>query len=290
MRNTAKVKKRKYKTKKQTKSYASAVHTQHVGKDSPLIETLIFVLPFTKEIIRDADAKQRIFNECCDEIMELIKPEHRFYTTVGKSFVEVKQRRLHAIKAFAPIEAENEILTIRIKGIHVRDRTLYPLKQNSDYPRRVNIKLNNIPRSSLKGEVETCLNLPEGIQTEAELVHGTTKTGNFTVHDGTATLAVRLRDEKQEKIMREWSINAFHAPILIKNKKVQAHAPALVSCRFCENAQKPHIGHHESWCLDKPKTAYENSPDSVNDLNMIYNDDKDDDFAQPGNSLNSTRE
>ena len=232
---------------------------------------LKIVPPFRKEHFENKNALETEIAKAYAEILKPFKPQVRMYITISRTFEEKWGKRLHILHVTAPEEAEEDIENIKTKGLQIMGRTVFPTGddfyqvRNSQFPRKVWVKINNLPFLCSDEVLLSLLDLPEGVEISENVTRETIQTENGTIHNGKAKLSVVVPDSEKLKELKQWSLEKSHICVTKWFEiPIYMSTPSLHKCDACEKEnRKSYIGHDIAWCrvLRKPEKT-EEAPES----------------------------
>ena len=108
------------------------------------------VPPFRKEHIENKNTLETEITKDYAEILIPFRPQVRMYITISRTIAEKWGKRMHILHATAPEEAEDDIEGIKTNDLEIMGRTVFPTGyfyqvRNSQYSRKVWVKINNLP-------------------------------------------------------------------------------------------------------------------------------------------------
>ena len=94
----------------------------------------------------EAASKQSIV-----DISSSLKPDHRDKITISNAFSAVKEKRLHSLIVIAPIEAQDDLTTMKTEGLQLLEKTIFPTGDQfwrfdtTGIPKTVMLRMNQVP-------------------------------------------------------------------------------------------------------------------------------------------------
>ena len=235
----------------------------------PVNETCIQVLkiipPFRREHVQSFERLNEAYSQCVQSILKHFPDPIQNRTTISRTFTTGSDnKRLHALTIVSPPEAKQYFDTFKAEGIQLMGKTIFPMgfvpkqqRLRNFYPRKLKIKINNLPLICSDVELKSYLRLPPGVTHAPESKRETFDLGDGkVVHTGKATLEVIVPNEQHEEKLRQWSYdNAMSEGIDWNGVNVTFHAPSLHACEICKSMERRFIGHHKDWCLNALKNS-----------------------------------
>ena len=245
-----------------TMTYSAALAPQPSPQKVTQIIRLKIIPPFRREHTENRDTLEHAVHNCIGTIVQNFEPKYRPFLTISRTFTHVKARRLHTLLVTAPAEAEENVLRLQTTGITMLNRTIFPTTDEiwrfspSMYPKKVTLRISNLPALCTDGELKEMINFPPETQT-SELARTTINTDFGPIYNGDAYATVLLYSEEEEKRLTEWSFKQklLETPPEWHGIPVYCHIPRLHQCRIChEEGRKTVIGHDAAWCRNqRPK-------------------------------------
>ncbi len=233
---------------------------QNAGSSEPQIFKII--PPFSKETIKNQKRLNESYQACVNSILTYFPAEIQSKITITKTLTLVyPNKRLHSLTIIAPPEAKPIYSSMRVKGIPMMKKTIFPIghkalnPNDSFYPRKVKIKLSNLPFICNDSQAIKLMALPPNIAIAPKIHRFTEKLANGTFYNGLAVLETTVNNKEQEDLLRNWSFNARTAYGSEWNGiPISFHTPSLHECEKCKNLNRLHVGHHQDWCLIPSET------------------------------------
>ena len=131
-----------------------------------LAKSVTFVIPLSRDEVRNKNAKEQIAFALCDAISAKIPTTHqRFYAFNRVSVETNNSRRLSAVLVTGTKECEPYFQELRVQGLTFRGKTLsvWGTSKISEYPKRASLKVNGVPVGLTTEYLVYHAGLPEGV-------------------------------------------------------------------------------------------------------------------------------
>ena len=237
-----------------TNCYRSALGVQSLPEIQRILKMKI-IPPFRKEHFENAAVLEREISRAYSEILLPFQPRHRPYITISRTFEKRNNKSLHTLLVTAPQEAEQDVENIKINGLQIMGRTVFPTGEDfyqirtSQYPRKVWVRITNLPYLCNDVSLMEMLNLPDQIQPLGPLQRETINTEFGQIHSGKARIQVSVPDAESINRLREWSFLKNGLEITQWcDIPIYMSAPSLHHCTACEAEGRLHVGHDILWC------------------------------------------
>ena len=237
-----------------TDCYKTALGVQSLPNIQKILKMKI-IPPFRKEHFKNSALLEREIAKAYSEILQPFPPRHRPLITISRTFEKRNGKSLHMLLVTAPQEAEEDVENIKINGLQILGRTIFPTGEDfyqirsSQYPRKVWLRITNLPYLCNDSSLTEMLNLPEQIQTLGPLQRETINTEYGQIHSGKARIQVSVPDADSINRLREWSfLKNGHESTKWCDIPIYMSAPTLHHCTACEAEGRLHIGHDIMWC------------------------------------------
>ena len=146
---------------------------------------------------------------------------------------------------------EQEALSFSVKVFPLGHSSFVSSNRHIMYPRKVNIKIQNLPFICSDDESMKLFSVPPEIENidatdrRKENVEGV----DFNTRE--AKVKVGVRNQKQLKNLSRWSYHkrTKNEPTLRNGIPVSFHAPSLHKCEECKKQTRQFQGHHKDWCF-----------------------------------------
>lgn len=252
--------------------------TQGNSQYSTRVERIIkmkVVPPLTKEHFENFQLLEDDVRKAMKEIILIFQPKFRQYITISRTRIPTggSQRELQILMVTAPAEAEEDIAQAQLNGITIMGKTVFPTGQEfwrhtpSNYPKRVQLRCNNLPKLLCDEELKEIMGLPENIQFLGPILRESTYVLDVgKVYTGKASVPIRIDSAEQEKILKEWSTKRCTEDIVMwMDIPIYINIPVLHKCELCEQEnRKQVIGHDRLWCrIVRKQKPIENNESST---------------------------
>ena len=224
------------------------------------VQIFKIIPPFRKEDVSSHESLSNAYKVCVQEILAQFPDAMAEKITISRTFTETKKKELHSLTIIAPPESTQFVTSIKADGIPIMGKTIFPLgyvpnknRLLNFYPRKVRIKINNLPAICSDAEAKTLMRMPENLSHKPQIDREYMElTRGKKICNGSASLEVILNNEEEEQCLRTWSYKRRTSEKLTWNGvEISSHAPALHHCNFCENLGVQFKGHHDDWCFKK---------------------------------------
>ena len=225
------------------------------------IQKLFIIPPFTKTHFSSEQTLNAAYNQCVDAIMATIPMQSKGKITITKTWTKVREKNLHTLLLIGPQECQTHFNHLTLHGIQLLGKTIFPTMHQTRslnlYPKRYNVKINQLPFVCSEAVLIELLKLPEDVQIIESLHRFTEKSKNGEFFNGSAVLQVAVNNKESEENLRSWSHSSrMDDPIDWNGIFIEFYVPAIHFCNFCE-AQ----GHDEDWCYRKQKEMSKRTAD-----------------------------
>ena len=213
--------------------------------------------------LRAADFQSRedldlAFRKGCSPILKRAPNFCQNEVTLSKTFNALGGRNIHTITVVASSDARPYFDEIRTRGIKLLGKIVFPLghsafissNRHNIYPRKVNIKIQNLPIICSDDEAMKLFSFPPEIENIDEIDRRKENVEGVDFYIREAQVKVGVRNEKQLKNLTLWSYDkrTKNEPTLLNGKPVSFHAPSLHKCEEYKKTRQ-FQGHHKNWCF-----------------------------------------
>ena len=205
---------------------------------------------FTKPLLIEKDVK-----EAYNAIMAMFEPKNRIKITISRTNIMKNGHYFQILLVTAPAEAEEDISRVKTRGLRIMGRTVFPTGEeswqhvNSEFPKRLIIRMNNLSALCEDETVEELMDLPEGIEMADYLKRETQQTDWGPAFSGRAHVPIIVNNKEEQEMMKEWSFQRSYENVAHQNDDpVHMSIPVLHSCSLCESENRRHLGHDAAWC------------------------------------------
>ena len=212
-------------------------------------------------------------------IMAMFEPRNRTKITISRTNIMKNGRYFQILLVTAPAEVEEDISRVKTRGLRIMGRTVFPTGEeywqhvNSEFPKRLIIRMNNLSAMCEDETVEELMDLPEGIEMADYLKRETQQTDWGPAFSGRAHVPIIVNNKEEQEMMKEWSFQRSYENVAHWNDDpVYMSIPVLHSCSLCESENRRHLGHDAAWCriYRRPKEQAEQVEDkSPEDLPTV---------------------
>ena len=178
--------------------------------------------------------------------------------TLSKTFTALGARNIHTITVVASSAARPYFDEIRTRGIELLGKTVFLVghsafansNRHNMYPRKVNIKIQNLPFICSDDELMKLFSFPPETQNIDDIDRRKENVEGVDFYIGEAQVKVGVRNEKQMKKTTRWSNDerTKNAPIIWNGIPASFHAPSLQKCEECKKQTRQFQGQHKDWC------------------------------------------
>ena len=176
-------------------------------------ERLTILPPLSKEDFSSRQTLEKKVEQFAAAILENFPHEIRNQITIIRNHTMVRQKMMRALLVIAPYENGNGIKKIYTQGITLNNRTIFPLgarrfsHQNFRrlFPKKINIKFENLPFICRPADIYNLLQLPKGVEPAGAVNRETKKTQAGEFYTGHARMLVNVNDEEALSELTEGS-------------------------------------------------------------------------------------
>ena len=223
------------------------------------IQVLKIIPPFRKQNVESPAKLNEAYATCAQSILGCLPGPIQKKTTISRTFTVTKDgKKLHSLTIVSPPEAETYFNSFKSEGINLLGKTTFPMgfipqsqRVQNFYPRKVKVKIQNLPFICGEVELVKLLNLPNGIHHNPVAQRDTFELspGNL-VYTGKAILEVIVPNPDLEEELRKWSYEqAISEGKDWNGVNITFHAPSMHVCDTCTELGKQSKGHHKDWCM-----------------------------------------
>ena len=261
--------------------------------------------PSRKKFSTDSAALENEMKKAYKDILSVFNPHHREMITISRTTMKFGDKKLQVLLVIAPVEAEEDVARIKINGLEIMNRTVFPTAEDtwmvkrSAFPNTVDIRINNLPALCDNNQVLELLQIPDFAEL-GEIQREQQRTELGTFYTGKAKLAVKINDEEEQSQLENWSKSrAFLDVAYWCELPIYASIPALHECQKCkEEKRQRYRGHHEDWCRinrkpkrnEEPKRDHPAETESVEGNLQIVEDEKSSNNSDSSNSSDTEDE
>ena len=237
-----------------TDCYKTALGVQSLPNTQKILKMKI-IPPFRKEHFENTAFLEQEISKAYSEILQPFQPTHRPLITISRTIEKRNGKSLHTLLVTAPQEAEQDVENIKINGPQMKGRTIFPTGEDfyqirsSQFPRKVWLRITNLPYLCNDVSLMEMLNLPDQIQPLGPLQRETINTEYGQIHSGKARIQVSVPDAESINRLREWSFLKNGLEITQWcDIPIYMSAPSLHQCTACKTEGRLHVGHDILWC------------------------------------------
>ena len=240
-------------------SYEKALKTMPLPENREEVQVLKIPVPLRASNFKSKEGLDLAFRKVCSAILKRVPIFCQNEVTLSKTFTALGGRNIHTITVVESSAAKPYFDEIRTKGIELLDKTVFPLghsafsssNRHNMYPRKVNIKIQNLPFICSDDEAMKLFNLPPQVENIDEIVRRKENVEGVDFYTGEAQVKVGVWNERQLKNLTRWSYDnrTKNEPTLWNGIPVSFHAPSLHMCEDCKKQNKRFQGHHKDWCF-----------------------------------------
>ena len=132
------------------------------------IQKLFIIPPFTKTHFSSEQTLNAAYNQCVDAIMATIPMQSKGKITITKTWTKVREKSLHTLLLIGPQECQTHFNHLTLHGIQLLGKTIFPTMHQTRslnlYPKRYNVKINQLPFVCSEAVLIELLKLPEDVQ------------------------------------------------------------------------------------------------------------------------------
>ena len=263
---------------KQQKSFKNAL-TKNLAErqDFQSISKMKIIPPLTLDNFKSPDALQNAYKDCVNKIMCFFPRGIRNNLTIAKTFTTIKGKNLQSLTITGPAQLQEHFEKATLSGIEMLGKTVFPYAERSGiddpdspyFPKRVNIKISNLPFICTEATLLQLMELPEEVQV-IRLRRQTESTESGEFYDGEATLAIFVKDQETLENVKCWSHSIrTKKPVEWHEIPIKFHAPGLHFCNFCQQR-----GHDEDWCYKAKKHNEAKSRENRENIRKMIENEK----------------
>ena len=228
---------------------------------------LKIVPPFRKEHFTNPNLMDREIKEAYNAIMAMFQPRNRQKITISRTNIQRNGKFFQILLVTAPAEAEDDIAKAKMSGLRIMGKTVFPTGEeywqftNSEFPKKLFIRMNNLSALCDDDTLEELMHLPEGIEMIHQVERETQMTDWGPAFSGRAHVAISVQNKEEQDLMKQWSYQrSFENVAHWNDDPVYMSIPALHTCNLCYSEGKKFKGHDAAWCriYRPPKNPKEN--------------------------------
>ena len=237
-------------------SFSDTVKTRRVQNK---ILRMKIIPPFRKEHFESAGREklEQDMTHAIHEIMYSFHPKFHPYVTISRTHMPYKGKTMQVLMVTAPSEAEGDIARMCSTGIKIFGKTVFPHGEDefwqyvppSEFPKRANLKLSNLPILCSDEELKDIMKLPEGVLLQGQCIREKKQYEFGWMPTGFATAQVLIESAEAENELRQWSLERNTDKLVVWNEvPIRMCVPRLHTCTLCELDKKHAVGHDAKWC------------------------------------------
>ena len=247
----------------------SAYEFKHV--DVQQVLKMKIIPPLTKELFTDGAALETAMSIAYKDILSVFNPRYREMITISRTNMKLGEKKLQVLLVIAPIEAEEDVARIKLNGLKIMNRTVFPTAEDtwmvrtSAFPKVHDVRINNLPALCDDKQLMELLQVPDFAEL-GEIQRERQRTELGTFYTGKAKIAVKINNHEEQEQLENWSKARASSDIAYWCElPIYASIPALHECQKCkEEKRQRYRGHHEDWCrinrkpkpIEKPETDH----------------------------------
>ena len=171
------------------------------------VQVLTIPVPLRAADFQSRKSLDLAFRKRCSAILKRVSIFCQNEVTLSKTFTALGARNIHTIPVVASSAARPYFDEIRTRGIELLGKTVFPLghsafascNRHNLYPRKVNIKIQNLPFICSDDEAMKLISFPPETENIDEIDRRKENVEGVDFYTGEAQVKVGVRKEKQMK-------------------------------------------------------------------------------------------